>query len=85
MFQVILAVLNAVPALKEAFDKFVAFYVATQIEAMKEAHRAAIKLAAEKQDQTELEKTIGFQNAGKISGIPGTVVRDSLPGVHFEK
>jgi hypothetical protein len=83
MFQAILAVLNAIPALKSVFDQFVAWYVAAQIDAMKEDQRAALRKAIEKQDQTDLEKTIGYPHAGEPSNTPGTVIRDSLPGVHL--
>jgi len=78
---IILAVFKSIPVLKEWFDKLVVLYVNYQIDNMKEDDRKAIRKAIDEQDQRDLETQIGNPNAGERSNLPGTELRDSLPGV----
>jgi hypothetical protein len=89
IFSAVLAGLKALPGavtlankLTEAVESFIVWYVNNRRDAMKAEHRAAIKKAFEQHDQRDLEKAIGNPNAGEPSNLPGTVIRDSLPGVH---
>lgn len=50
---------------------------------MTEADWAAIRKAIDEQDQRELEKQIGNRTPGEKSNLPGTVIRDRLPGIDF--
>lgn len=75
------AIVKAIPALKDLFDQIVAAYVSSQIQGMKQAHRDGIRKAVQEQDQRDLERAIGNPQAGEHSGLPSTEIRDSLPGV----
>lgn len=77
----LLAVFKAIPILQGWFESLVAGYIATQIAQMKDENRAAIKKAIETQDQRDLEAALGNPHPGEASGIPGTQIRDTLPGV----
>jgi len=81
MLSVLLALLQAIPALKSIWDELVAAYISLKISEMKAENVAAIKLAIEKQDQSGLEDAIGSDRSGQMSGIDGTEHRDTLPGV----
>jgi hypothetical protein len=81
----VLKALAAIPAMKEAFDQFVSWYVRQKIEAMRKEDREAIKEAVLEHDQRRLEHAIGNPNAGEPSGIPGTIIVDDLPGVRKSK
>lgn len=81
-FEVILALVRIVPAIKSAFDAFVSFYVSRQIEGMRSDHREGIRRAITEHDQRALEQAIRSPFAGQPSGLPGSVIRDTLPGVN---
>lgn len=81
MFQTILIILKAIPALKSLVDTFISWYVQTEIKGFKEDVRAGIRAAVHDHDQRDIEKAIGSTGAGEPSGIAGTEIRDSLPGV----
>lgn len=74
-----LQALAALPKLKELFDEFCAWYVESQYKQMKEERRRAIQLAVDSYNQIPLEEAIGNPNAGKPSGIPGTVIGTTPP------
>lgn len=78
----ILAVLKAfavIPALKELWDEFVAWYVELCISKMSEQHRTAIRTALERYDQRPIEEAIGNPGAGEPSGVPGSIITDKPP------
>lgn len=81
-FEVILALIQIVPTIKSAFDAFVSFYVSRQIEGMRSEHREGIRRAILEHDQRTLEQTIRSPVAGQPSGLPGSHLRDTLPGVN---
>lgn len=81
-FSGVVAVAKAIPTLDGWLQRFIAWYVDSQIEKMKKENIAAIKRAIAQQDQRDLERALGNQNAGEVSGIPDTAIVDSLPGVH---
>ena len=81
VFSLLLAIFKAIPALEKWFQDLSALYIASRIESMKQENREAIKKAIEAQDQRDLERAIGSPKAGEHSGLPGTEIRDSLPGV----
>ncbi len=80
-FGFILAIIKAVPSLKSWWDQLVALYVADQLDKFQKADRDAIRKAVYEHDQRDLEGQIGNINPGKPSGLPGTHIVDSLPGV----
>ena len=45
------------------------------------AARAAVDKSTQTGDQRDVEKYIGSTKAGEPSGLPGTSIRDSIPGV----
>lgn len=77
----VIAVIKVIPAIKSWFESLIAAYVAAEIAAMKKENREAIRRAFDEHDQRPLEFAIGNPNAGEHSGIEGTEIRDSLPGV----
>jgi hypothetical protein len=88
IFSAVLAVLRSAPALAglalkfiSAVENFVTWFINNRIDQMAKENRDAIKKAVVDQDQRDLEKAIGSPTAGEPSGIPGTVIRDALPGV----
>lgn len=80
-FALVSAIIKAVPAVKAIVDRFIVWYVEREIKAMKREHAEAITVAILKHDQRPLEEIIGSSLAGKPSGIPGTQIVDTLPGV----
>lgn len=80
IFELILAIIKAVPAVKSLFDDFAAWYVQHEITSMKKELSDAI-LKASQGDQRNLETYIGSPRAGLPSGEPGSVIIPSLPGV----
>ena len=81
VFSIIIAVIKAIPIIKEWFDQLAAYYVEREIANMKTANRESIAKAIKEHDQRDLEKAIGNPNAGEKSNLGGTEIRDSLPGV----
>lgn len=80
-FTFILALLKAIPTIKQWVDAFISMYVQHEISSMHENDKKAIRKAINEHDQRDLEKQIGNSNAGEESHLPGTELRDSLPGV----
>jgi hypothetical protein len=72
--ETILIILKAIPALKDAVDRFIAFYVQQEYLAMKKANQDGIKKAIEQHDQRSLEAAIGSTKAGEVSNRPGAIV-----------
>lgn len=84
----LLAIFNAIAALAATipiFDswlrQFIAWYLANQIQKMKAEDQQVMVDALKNNDQIPVEKLLGFAKAGKPSGVPGTEIVDSLPGV----
>jgi hypothetical protein len=80
-FSAIAAVAGAIPIFDKWLQQFIAWYVQNKIATMIKENAEAIRKAVQEQDQRELEKTMGSSTAGEPSSLPGTEVRDSLPGV----
>lgn len=76
-----ISLIQSIPVLVDLVERFVALYVASRIGSMKKEHREGIKKALAEQDQRDLERAIGSPVAGLPSGVPGTEVRPTLPGV----
>lgn len=70
--------IEAVPAIKDWVEKLIALYVATRIASMKQENREAIKKALIEHNQIPLEQAIGNPHAGEPSGVPGSVIVDSI-------
>lgn len=81
IFEGIAAIAGAIPVIDKWLQQFIAWYFNNQLASMRSDILAAVKKAIEEQDQRDLEKQMGSTKAGEPSGIPGTVIRDSLPGV----
>lgn len=79
VFELLIAIARAIPTVRDLLEQFFLWYATTQIEGMKAENRAAvIKMLVEK-NQIEVEKLLGYKNAGEPSGI-GDIVTE-LPGV----
>lgn len=76
-----LAIFKAIPPLKSFFDALVRAYVNRTIDSMAKEDREGLRKAFEEQDQRDLEKAMGNQNAGKEVPATGSEIVDSLPGV----
>lgn len=72
-FQFALALLNALPILRDWFHDFAVFYAVQEAAAGKTEFKAAIQLALTKYDQRPLESA---DIAGKPSGDDGIEIRD---------
>jgi len=77
----IATILGLIPGIKSLLDRAIGVYLQAYLEGMRDQNREAIKRAVALADQRELEKVINSPTAGELSGISGTEVRDSLPGV----
>lgn len=77
----IISVSKAFSIVNEWIHLFIAEYAKHQISTMKKENRDAIKKAIDEQDQRDLEKAMGSTKVGEVSGIPGTEIIDTLPGV----
>jgi hypothetical protein len=75
--QIILAFAKAFPIVEKWLDEA----YNEKIKTMSKENRAAIKKAIDEQDQRDLEIAMGSTKPGEASGIPGTVITDSWPGV----
>lgn len=86
-FSAIIAVIKAIPAIKEWWDSLIAFYIDSQIETMKQENRDAIRKAINEHDQRDLEKALGSTKSGEKSNLPGAVIvgPGDLPGVSNPK
>lgn len=81
VFSAIAAFLGSIPVLGRLVEQFIAWYVNKQIDKMSAENATVIRKAIEEKDQRDIERTMGSSKAGKPSGIDGTTVVDSLPGV----
>ena len=87
-----LAVVAAITAVAKVFpivdtwlQKFVVWYASNRIDSMTKEDRDSVKKAIDQKDQRDAEAALGNPNAGNLSGIPGTVVRNDIPGVSDNK
>jgi len=81
VFAFVLAVLKAIPPLKDLFDRFMVFYFNSQIASMKVKNADAIRKAFNEYDQRGIEEALGSSSAGKPVDMAGSEIRDSIPGV----
>ena len=84
VFKIVLALLNAVPKLKELWDEALAAYIKNEISKMHEKDRAAIRRAIYEHDQRDLEKQLFNNEPGLPSGLPNTEFRNDLPNVGLQ-
>lgn len=77
----VISFILAFPQLTEWFDRLAAVWVASRISSMKKEQADGIRTAINEHDQRELERAIGNPSAGEQSGVPGSEIRDTLPGV----
>ena len=75
--QIILALAKAFPII----DKWLDQAYNAKIEAMKKQNSEAIDTAFETDDQRPIEDAMNSSKTGKPSGVPGSEIVDSLPGV----
>lgn len=80
-FAIIEGILKAVPIADRWVQQFIVWYTNQAIDRMSADNAAAIKKAIQGKDQRDLEKAIGNPDPGGYSNVPGSVVRDDLPGV----
>lgn len=78
-FAGLVAFFKAIPALKDIFDKFIAFYIQRELENIKKENSDAIRRAVNEKDQRDIEKMLGSKHEGQPTGL-GEIV-DSLPNV----
>jgi len=77
----VLSIAKAIPVVDKWIQQLVVEYTNARIDSMKKEDVEIIKNAITLQDQRELEKTMGSSRAGELSGVEGSVIVDSLPGV----
>lgn len=83
MFAAIVALIKAIPALKDLWDQLVSFYITTEMNNLKQENRNAILQALIQHDQRAVERALNSPSAGKPSGDAGAVIVDNPPpGVH---
>ena len=80
MLNALLAIITAIPALQKLFESLMVLFSQKQLESMRVENRDALKKALSLHDQREIEKLV-TTNPGAHSQVPGTEIRDSLPGV----
>jgi hypothetical protein len=73
-FNLIIAIITAIPKVKELWDQLLAYYVSSKIDDLHEADREAIRKAVYEHDQRDLERQIGNPYPGERSLLPGTYV-----------
>lgn len=77
----ILAVAKAIPVLDSWLQQLVVAYTKARIKSMTAENIAAIRAVMDSQDQRPAETALGSPHAGEPSGLNGTEIRDTLPGV----
>lgn len=77
----VIALAKAVPIIDGWIQMLMKEYFKSQIESMKKENLDAIRQAIDDHDQRYLEKLIGSKKAGELSGTPGAVIVDHIPGV----
>lgn len=80
-FSALIGLIKAIPIINGWVQGFITLYVNSAIDRMSAENIAAIKKAIEQHNQIDLEKAVGNPHAGEPSDLPGTVIRDKLPGV----
>lgn len=78
---IIMAIAKDVPIVDGWIKQLTTAYMLAKIAKMDKANRDALKKAIEEGDQRDLEIAMGSSGAGEMSGVPGSVVVDKLPGV----
>lgn len=79
------ALINVLKMLLDGVKTVWGLFKQWQYQKAKDENKAAIEDSAKMGDQRPIEEAIGSGKAGKPSGIEGTEIRDSLPGVKNEK
>lgn len=77
IISLILAIFKAFPILDKWFEQF---KEAKEIEA-KKRNRESVEESAQTGDQRPIEDAMNSSKTGKPSGIPGSEIKDKLPGV----
>lgn len=77
----IIAVAKAIPIVDSWLQLLMKEYFKSQIESMKKENLDAIRQSIDDHDQRYLEKILGSKKAGELSGLPGSVIVDHIPGV----
>jgi len=80
----IIALLKAIPALKELWDEIAVAWLEWSIRTMKKELQDAVLKAVAEHNQIPLERFIGSPRAGLPSGEHGSEIVDHLPGVDNE-
>ena len=75
----LLALLKAVPAIKDLFDRFMVWYTEREIASMRKDNAHALIKVVKEHDQRELEKAIGNILPGKPSGDAGARIQPGPP------
>jgi hypothetical protein len=81
LLAVILAVINAVPKLKEFWDQLLVLYFQKEVEKLRKRDVEAIRKAISEKDQRDLEKQVFGKDPNYRSGIDGVRIVDKLPNV----
>lgn len=74
VISLLVAIFQAIPVLKSAWEQLITLWINTQIDKMAEENRNAIKKAITEHDQREIERIISTK-PGEPSGLPGTSER----------
>lgn len=81
VLSLLLAIFKAIPVLKKSWDQLMDLYIASELTRMKKENQDAINKAFDKQDQRPIEEALGSGSKGLRSGVSGSELFDSLPGV----
>lgn len=79
VFPMLLALLKAIPALKNLFDRFMVWYTEREIASMQKENALALVKVVKEHDQRDLEKAIGNILPGKPSGDAGSRIVPNRP------
>lgn len=81
----IIAVANAIPVIDKWLTTLFIEFAKARRASMKQENIDAIRKALQSDDQRDVENILSPSQAGEASNAPGSVIVDSLPGVHNEK
>lgn len=81
MIEAILGLIKAIPILDSWFQQLTALYVEQKLASMRTENREAIRKAVYEHDQRPAEVALGNLHPGEPSGVPGSVIVPTLPGV----
>lgn len=81
ILSLLLAIFKAIPTLKSWWDDLLVMYVTKAKNDITKDNVEAIKRALNEHDQRHIETQLGSETSGKPSGVEGTIIVNSLPGV----